>query len=56
MARHDRQTQAAMDWQSHLAAAQASKCPVVTFDNVPREALLEIIREQINSARESLDK
>ena len=56
MARHDKWLQAAMDWQSHLASVKAAQCPVVTFDNVPREVLIQMFQKQIDDARETLDK
>ena len=55
MARHDKQTQMAMDWQSHMKSAADAQCCVVTFEGVPGEVLLDIIRNQLDEARESLE-
>ena len=55
MARHDKQMQANMDFQSYSHFQWKNEnSEIETFDNVPREVLLDIIRNQLDDARESL--
>ena len=55
MARLDKDWQKGLVMQSRLETAAMMACPVVTFDNVPREALIEMINNQLDEARESLE-